>query len=145
MRKKLIELIGKMETNPEITCPNLSAATCEDCEYAINKNFCNMNARKADYLISNGVIVMPCKVGDTAYEIDIRYTKCTPYGERYSAYACAGCEKSCDSRKELYIRPVEITNIHWIFNMWDYYGKTWFTDPETAKKALKARNNNVSM
>ncbi len=93
----------------------------------------------ADFLLSNGVIVLPCNVGDTVYEIDERYTKCTPYGERFSVYACAGCEKSCDSRKELYIRPVEITNIHWIFNMWDYYGKTWFTDPEAAQKALKAR------
>lgn len=96
----------------------------------------------ADKLIGNGVIVMPCNVGDTVYEIDERYTKCTPYGERFSAYACAGCEKSCDSRKEHYIRPVEITNIHWIFNMWDYYGETWFTDPKAAQKALKARKQN---
>lgn len=93
----------------------------------------------ADFLIGYGVIVLPCKVGDTVYEIDERYTKCTPYGERFSAYACAWCEKSCDSRKEYYIREVEITNIHRIFNMWDDFGKTWFTDHEVAKKALKAR------
>lgn len=84
-------------------------------------------------------IILPCKVGDTVYGIAERYTECTPYGERYSEYACAGCEKECDSIKEHYIRPVKITNIHWIFNMWDYYGKTWFTDPEAAQKALKAR------
>ena len=93
----------------------------------------------ADFLLANGVIVLPCKVGDTVYEISERYTECTPHRERYSEYACAGCTEICDSVKEHYIRPVEITNIHWIFNMWAYFGKTWFTDYTSAQNVLKAR------
>ena len=139
MREKLVELIGKIEANPEITCPKPTAEICEDCKYAVSNNFCNMNERKADFLLANGVIVLPCKVGDTVYEISERYTECTPHRERYSEYACAGCTEICDSVKEHYIRPVEITNIHWIFNMWDYFGKTWFTDYTAAQNALKAR------
>ena len=95
----------------------------------------------ADYLLAKGIIVPPCKVGDTVFEIDEHYTECTLFHERYSEYSCAGCDCSCDSVKEYYIRPVEITNIHWIFNMWDYYGKTWFTDINAAKKALEDMKN----
>lgn len=97
----------------------------------------------ADQLINNCVLVLPYKVGDTVYQIDEHYTECTPFRERYSKYACAGCECSCDSRKERYIRPVEITNIHWIFNMWDYFGKTVFLTKEAAERALKEGADNV--
>lgn len=97
----------------------------------------------ADYLIEEGnVIVPPCKVGDTVYYISERYTECTAYRERYSEYSCSGCDVYCDSIKERYIVEVEINNIHWIFNMWEEFGKTVFLTKEEAEKALKEGADN---
>lgn len=110
---------------------------------AVSGDYSNEEVERAFDLLEKEqqglIIVPPCKVGDTVYEIAERYTECTAYGETFSEYACSGCEFSCDSRKEHYIRPVEITNIHWIFNMWDYFGETWFTDYKEAEAALKAK------
>ena len=59
-RDKLIELIrqGKdmtpCEKNSEYNCKGVK---CEDCE----------SQSIADYLLANGVIVPPCKAGDTVY------------------------------------------------------------------------------
>ena len=87
------------------------------------------------------IIVPPCKVGDTVYYISERYTECTAYREQYNEYSCSGCDVYCDSIKERYIVKVEINNIHWIFNMWEEFGKTVFLTKEEAEKALKERNS----
>lgn len=97
----------------------------------------------ADHLIANGVIVPPCKVGDTVYYISEKYTECTAYREQYNEYSCSGCDVYCDSVKERYIVEVEINNIHWIFNMWKEFGKTVFLTKEEAEKALKAGADNA--
>lgn len=72
MRDRLIELFRKMDKNPEITCPNPTAdgEACKTCKYAISEWLCDMEARKVDYLLASGVIVPPCKVGDTVYVVD---------------------------------------------------------------------------
>lgn len=68
-RERLIELIKDVECHPEKTCPNLyNNDNCPDCEYD-EGDVCNCFARKADYLLANGVIVLPCKVGDTVHVI----------------------------------------------------------------------------
>lgn len=67
MRDRLIELIKEGEDitpcafDPECDCNDKS---CGDCQ------------RKAiaDHLLANGVIVPPCKVGDTVYEVSRYYT-----------------------------------------------------------------------
>ena len=60
--ERLIELLG----NLSISCEEKIG--CINCEY--NKETCCKLKRKADYLLKNGVIVPPCKVGDTVYQID---------------------------------------------------------------------------
>ena len=40
----------------------------------------------ADYLLANGVIVPPCKVGDTVYEVNTKYPN-APYVNRYIVIA----------------------------------------------------------
>lgn len=62
-RDRLIELIKDVEENPEKTCPHFLEADCFDCPYDKDED-CDREARKADYLLANGVIVPPCKVGD---------------------------------------------------------------------------------
>lgn len=66
-RERLIELIKTMECRYEKTCPQYGEmADCAKCQYD-DYDACNSYARKADYLLANGVIVPPCKVGDTVY------------------------------------------------------------------------------
>lgn len=68
-RDRLIKLIETIDNNPEKTCPHFNENDCFDCPYD-KVETCNMSARKADYLLANGVIVPSFKVGDKVYQID---------------------------------------------------------------------------
>lgn len=59
-RERLIELI--VQANE--LCSNKD---CAECEYLNNDRILCDTYNIADYLIANGVIVPPCKVGDTVY------------------------------------------------------------------------------
>ena len=73
-RDRLIELFEAVEKDPAITCPHYKTnKTCDTCKYTINNYLCNHTERTVDYLLSNGVIVPLCKVGDAAYVVD--YTR----------------------------------------------------------------------
>lgn len=78
MRDRLIELLRKMDENATITCPRYSNSanldTCEGCQYNQEDGSCDYTARDADYLLANGVVVPPCKVGDMVYVI--KYCRC---------------------------------------------------------------------
>lgn len=88
----------------------------------------------ADYLLEQGVIVPPCKVGQTLYSIqgfDGKPEQCEPY-----------------TVTDITIYENTIT-IHiqdeWLFvrNMYpDDIGKTVFTSREDAEKALRKEQNN---
>ena len=72
-RERLIELFEKMDKNPEITCPCPDDVdSCKNCQYAIGENgwLCDLNARRVDHLLANGVIVPPCMVGDIVYPLN---------------------------------------------------------------------------
>ena len=65
---KLKELLKKMNSTPEITCANPLSKTCTGCEYDDPKTrLCDVYGRKADYLISQGVIVPTVSPGDVVY------------------------------------------------------------------------------
>lgn len=69
MRDRLIELIKDVECHPEKTCPNLyNDDDCPSCIYD-EAGLCNSFARKADYLLENGVIVPPFKLGQKVWYI----------------------------------------------------------------------------
>ena len=70
MRDRLTELLKAMNTAPEITCPRFNKQECKGCQFE-NGNACDVPAREANYLLANGVIVPPCKVGDKVYEIGL--------------------------------------------------------------------------
>ena len=66
MRDKLIELLKqKICPGPCIVCK------CYDAELKRPREYCAAESR-ADHLLSNGVIVPPCKVGDKVYRISTR-------------------------------------------------------------------------
>lgn len=60
MRNRLIELLRKAD----------EAAIVNDCDYpTYEKAMQAFYTSIADYLLANGVIVPPCAVGDTVYEV----------------------------------------------------------------------------
>ena len=76
MREKLIELLGK------VTCTGNgeSLGSCPDRKYGLcgevaNLSYCVIQ-NIANYLIANGVTVLPCKIGDTVWAV--RYYGKTP-------------------------------------------------------------------
>lgn len=65
---KLKDLLKKINASPEITCANPRSKTCTGCEYNNPKTGdCDTFARKADYLIQQGVIVPTINPGDVVY------------------------------------------------------------------------------
>ena len=59
MRDRLIELLNDMQVKGYVSAKNEDEISC----HVSNKNI-------ADYLLEKGVIVPPCKVGDTVYVIN---------------------------------------------------------------------------
>lgn len=87
----------------------------------------------ADYLLANGVVVLPCKIGDTVYEAE-KY--CDNGAVCLRCYEKDGC-KNCLYWNEIIIeRPFCIDDY---FN----FGKTVFGTREEAEKALKECENNA--
>ena len=113
MRDRLIELITNADTYDSYAC---KLCTDDDsCELCYAKKL-------ADHLLANGVIVPPCKVGNTVYEIDAD----NPFEEEL---------RVIESKVEgFYIgtsRNLHSTNC-----------KTVFLTKEDAERALKEREHN---
>ena len=69
----------------------------------------------AEYLLEHGVIVLPCKAGDTLY---------------------------CESAIKGHITYLKAPDLEWIFENREIFGKEIFLTREEAEKALKERKNN---
>lgn len=99
----------------------------------------------ADYLLENGVIVPPCKVGDMIYEIISPKVK-EPYF--ITAVVCAvhiadGTRNHCNHKRTSYI-VAECPNTKYVNKyVFSKFGKTVFLTREEAEKALKEREENV--
>ena len=128
MRDGLIELIKQ-----SIECCEDETANCANCKYCATKASANCGIEKcADYLLANGVIVPPCKVGDTVYVIDVVDVK-----EHIKKKTVCGFEidlmfavKTWDTMGRRY------------FYYFEQFGKTVFLTREEAERALKEREQN---
>lgn len=119
MKEKLIELL-------------LSAEKVADVE-----GFCNCHKSRpkaeliADYLIQNGVLVPPCKVGDTVYKViercNLSSNICVFTGG-YGSPRC--CVKPCGAY---------IEEINFSVNMIDLVGKSIFLNRKEAERVLKGK------
>lgn len=91
----------------------------------------------ADYLLENGVIVPPCKVGDTIYQI---YEKCVcTLGHRELHSTCDSpidCRKCRAVKIERQIRETDFSLI-----MLKRVGVEFFTTREEAEKILKDKQD----
>jgi hypothetical protein len=114
MRDRLIELID-IEYDGEPNCLLCEEASdkCQKCEH-------RWEYKLADHLIENGVIVPPCKVGDTVYCVDtiLKITeKCKVYGVGFFK----------DERIQLYVDDGECK----------YVTDNWCNTKEEAEQKLK--------
>lgn len=122
MRDRLVELLKKADDYASGVCTDYNEAQ-EVC---------------ADFLLSNGVIVPPCKVGDTVYRIvkmgtGIHYKQIGRCGIGHTqGYKIVPCEEKI----KRFIRSVTVTKNN-LFDICENFGKTIFLTREEAEKALK--------
>ena len=83
------------------------------------------------------LLKLPCKVGDTVYIIDKRYTKCSLYDEEYSESSCWNCDKECDSKMYCVVVKRYVGTLEWVVSRLKNFGKTVFLTKEEAEKALE--------
>lgn len=83
------------------------------------------------------LLKLPCKVGDTVYVIDKRYTKCSLYDEEYSESNCWNCDKECDSKMYYVVVKRYVGTLEWIVLRLKKFGKTVFLTQEEAENKLK--------
>ena len=108
----------------------------------------------SDYLLENGVIVPPCKAGDTVYLIKKKckyagnknepWNSCEHYWDnvyKRGMWGCAGKDKNgerfeCEKKeREWYIQPLEFS-LSYLENENIVLGKNLFLTKEEAEKAL---------
>lgn len=87
----------------------------------------------ADYLLSQGVIVPPCKVGDVVYDIGGFSKIVQAKVETMTTYEQEMSSVVAKQQKPFYRWSVD----------WNDLGKTVFFTREEAEQALKERDNNV--
>lgn len=121
----------------------------ENCQYT-DLESCH-EARIADALLASGIIVPPCKVGDTVYEIDdyVYYDKCKDCEYYYGGGMgdLPECEKTISGRqpaecaeiKEITVKFEDICA--WIY--FNSFGKTVFSSKEEATNSLKSSYKNT--
>ena len=122
MRDRLMKLLCGVECDGEETLGNCPQRRDGKCRTVQKLEMCQIGAI-ADHLLANGVIVLPCEVGATVYELVswCDYTNCHFEG-------CAGCGK-CNDRGVLE-REFNLSHLAQI-------GKTVFRTREEAEQALK--------
>jgi hypothetical protein len=114
-RDRLIELILKSE----ILCDTCGENSNTYCAEAL-----------ADYLLANGVIVPPCKVGDKIYMLVTRKTTSFEYPN--------GKMKRVENQ-HTFIKETYLTKLNF-FKVIDSFSKTVFLTKEEAEQALAERS-----
>lgn len=126
-RERLVELFEQLE-DPSSTCPRMGTSKgCEGCKY-LKGDGCDLTGRFVDYLLANGVIVPPVKIGQELW--DIHYNQPRKWEVVYLGY----------NGKEWHI------NIHWwkdrhnfktLSITYPFIGKEWYFTKEEAEAKLK--------
>lgn len=131
-RNRLIELLKQAQDNYCDIC-------AEDLGYKDHEPFENYFA---DYLLANGVIVPPCKVGDTVW-VNYEYYKREPRTYPVKVYAYRFDTKKNNMRicveGNFKISAYGGNYTHYYNGTfaWNSVGKTVFLTKEEAEKALK--------
>lgn len=134
-RERLTELLNESLNKGSEFCLKQD---CSECSYY--KMNC-WGAVNADYLLANGVIVPPCKVGSSVFRIvemgtGIHYKQVGRCGIGHAkGYKIVPCEE----KTKRFIRSVVVTKNNF-FDVYENWGKTVFLSRELAEKALAERS-----
>lgn len=120
-RERLVELFENLE-DPSSTCPRFGTnKVCEGCKY-LKGDDCDLTGRFVDYLLANGVIAPPCKVGDIFYGVNE-----TEYDD-YEVLGFKWGKRRGDDEYVLIVLTVYDMEFEW--------GEEAFLTKEEAEKAL---------
>ena len=130
-RERLVELIQEGKSH----------AFCDICEGRNDCESCE-NERIADYLMSNNVVVLPCKVGDTVYSFSADFGVVLPYlvgtlniGYMGKSGVYYGYEANChDPETDELLDEIDFES--------EDIGKTVFLSRAEAENVLKERKEN---
>ena len=129
MKRLTIYRDGALEINCE-NCPETKI--CKSAELTESDCLYFLTERLAEYedMEEQGLLLrLPCKVGDTVYDIS-EFVERTPYAEMYEFHAdYIGIGKSDDGRTVISIDCMDY--------YMDDFGKIVFTSREEAEKALE--------
>lgn len=137
MRDRLIELIANKvcSRHRKDTCMTKWSSGCSECEGPWGFEIGDF----ADYLLENGVIVPPCKMGDAVYVL----THDSPTGIEKSRVKRMSLIKLQDGTSIRIIVPCVYDD--WGNSIWEFYpedfGKKVFLTKEQAEKALAEVTN----
>ena len=112
MRDRLIELVND---NPDIWMSDRASEMI------------------ADHLLANGVIVPPCKVGDTVYFV---HTVCDTEGKEYEEILAGTVHSLSVDEKRTWLYISYLGGLNYWHTFYDF-GKTVFLTKEEAERALK--------
>jgi len=100
----------------------------------------------ANYLLANGVIVPPCKVGQTVFRIVKLYGDRKPIIVEGEVFEIALTHENGEIKKRFYFLEKGGNKIINRYSLWldfDEIGKTAFFTKEESKKALEEMKSNV--
>lgn len=154
MRDRLVELLCNVKCEGEECFGNCPHRIGQKCNKVQRLEMCSVFAI-ADHLLAAGVIVPPCKVGDTVYSIKATYSSKCHLGTYWDEIRCNGCECTCDSHSTYSIQEETVielscggrywrvktnkTNGNFVFLSDTPYGR--YLTREEAEEALKGSND----
>lgn len=124
------------------------------CDLCIKDDYCERCGAEciADHLIENGVIVPPCKVGDTVYKLcsvnstikmgqmwdgKIVKTNCDRCGYRNCSCYNIGLRELDKPHFINVVEDITIYNLDLLVKIMPYFGTIYFTTKEAAEQKLK--------
>lgn len=136
-RERLVELLTEFNNNITVRCPKYDEPTCEGCEYDLGAE-CDKTSILADYLMSNNVVVLPCKIGDNVLFLHYgEICEATVVNVEYNYYTNPQEWVTVEYRSEAIGTNRYKTRIDLMF------GKTVFMSRAEAENVLKERKENL--
>lgn len=123
MRDRLIELIE----NAKWDWVDYAVGECEGGKYPTKY----LNETIADALLANGVIVPPCKVGDTIYMLVTKHTH---------SFTFSGGKMQKNENQHTFIKQTYLMESNF-FKVIRAFGKTVFLTREEAERALQRKED----
>ena len=97
----------------------------DECR-CINGAGIDLMEKKADFLIQNGVMIPPVRIGQTVYSLGKKYSKCQ-IDFTYDEIRCKDCYlPTCDSHQTCFVEEEMVTALIWHDSYWTVRtNKTW--------------------